>query len=105
MFTCVSLSHEACLFPAVILSVGGHRFNACSVSGNCNYLIHVFTRTRVCVYVCILQVCWRLSAGQAAVVADSGPGEPHSAPGLPLLCGQSAGGAMPALLPVHEVSP
>lgn len=55
MFTCVSLSHEACLFPAVILSPGGHRFNAYSVSGNCNYLIHVFACVPACV--CVLQVC------------------------------------------------
>lgn len=52
----------------------------------------------------VLQVCRRLSAGQAAVVSDSGSGEPHPASRVPLLRGQSTGGTMPALLPMHEVS-
>lgn len=59
----------------------------------------------MCSFVCVLQVRWGLSTGQAAVVPHSGPGEPYAAPRLPLLRGQGTGGTMPALLQMHEVSP
>lgn len=96
VFGCFTLSHEKCFFSCC-KAQWSQRFNVQSRSGNWNCLMHF------CI-LCVLQVCGRLSAGQAAVVSDSGPGQPHSAPRLPLLCGQSTSGTMPALLPVHEVS-